>query len=162
MGALAFGALYLGLPLAAVTELQGRAPWSLFLLLAIVWLGDSAAYYVGTRFGRRRLAPIVSPNKSWEGALASLAASAVAAAVWSVWRDGSVDGLLLCFALVTSSAAQVGDLVESLLKRGAGVKDSGSLLPGHGGFLDRLDALLFAAPVWWLLLEASGRLPAPR
>jgi phosphatidate cytidylyltransferase len=162
MGALAFGALYLGLPLAAVVELQGRAPWSLVLLLAIVWLGDSAAFYVGTRFGRRRLAPSVSPNKSWEGALASLAASAVAATAWSVWRDGSVDVLLLCFALVTSSAAQVGDLVESMLKRGAGVKDSGSLLPGHGGFLDRLDALLFAAPVWWLLLEASGRLPAPQ
>lgn len=162
MGALAFGALYLGLPLAALCELQGRAPWSLVLLLAIVWLGDSAAYYVGSRFGRRRLAPIVSPNKSWEGALAAVAVSAVSAAVWGQWREGAVDGRLIVFAVVVSCAAQLGDLVESLLKRGAGVKDSGSLLPGHGGFLDRLDALFFAAPVWWLLLEASGRMPAPR
>ncbi len=162
MGALAFGALYLGLPLAAVAELQGRAPWLLFLLLAVVWLGDSAAYYVGTRFGRHRLAPVVSPNKSWEGALASLAAAVVAAAAWSAWRGGSVDVLLVGLAVVTSAAAQIGDLVESMLKRGAGVKDSGALLPGHGGFFDRLDALLFAAPVWWLLLEISGRLPAPR
>ncbi|MDH3404509.1 MAG: phosphatidate cytidylyltransferase [Acidobacteriota bacterium] len=158
MGALAFGALYLGLPLAALANLQARAPWWLFLLLAVVWIGDSAAFYVGTRFGRRRLAPVVSPKKSWEGGLAAVVASAVVAAVWTAWRDASFDWSLLALAAATSVAAQLGDLVESLLKRGAGVKDSGNLLPGHGGFLDRLDALLFAAPVWWLLLAITGRL----
>ena len=159
VGALAFGALYLGLPLAALAELQRRSPWLLFLLLAIVWIGDSAAYYIGTRFGRHRLAPVLSPKKSWEGAAAALAASLVSAIVWAWWREGAVDGVLVALAVATSIAAQLGDLVESMLKRGAGVKDSGTLLPGHGGFLDRLDAILFAAPVWWLALDAWGRLP---
>jgi len=159
MGALVFGGLYLGLPVAALAELQSRSPWLVLLLWAIVWIGDSAAFYVGTAFGRRRLAPVVSPNKSWEGALAALAIGAVSACVYSLWRDGAVDGALIGLALLTSVAAQLGDLVESVIKRGAGVKDSGTLLPGHGGFLDRFDALAFAAPVWWFALELTDRLP---
>ncbi len=159
MGAVSFGALYFGLPVAAMAELQSRSPWLLFLLLAIVWLGDSAAYYVGTRWGRRRLAPRVSPNKSWEGAVAAAIAAVLSAAAWSAWRQGALDWTLISLALITSIAAQLGDLVESLIKRGAAVKDSGTLLPGHGGFLDRFDALAFAAPVWWLALELTARLP---
>lgn len=160
MGAVSFGALYFGLPVAAMAELQSRSPWLFFLLLAIVWLGDGAAYYVGTSLGKRRLAPVVSPNKSWEGAVAAAIAAVVSACVWSAWREGALDWTLIALALVTSIAAQFGDLVESLIKRGAGVKDSGSLLPGHGGFLDRFDALAFAAPVWWLALEFTSRLPS--
>jgi len=160
MGAISFGALYLGITVSALAQLQARSPWLLLLLLAIVWLGDSAAFYVGTRFGRHKLAPVVSPNKSWEGALASLAAAGIAAVAWSLWRGGEVDLVLVALALVTSVAAQIGDLAESLIKRGAGVKDSGVLLPGHGGFLDRFDALTLGAPVWWLALELTGRLPA--
>ncbi len=159
LGAIAFGSLYLGLPVAAVSDLQQRSPWLLFLLLAIVWLGDSAAYYFGTRFGRHRLAPVLSPNKSWEGAAAAVTAGVASALAWSVWREGAVDWPLIVLAVVASVAGQVGDLVESMIKRGAGVKDSGDLLPGHGGFLDRLDALIFAAPVWWLALDLSGKLP---
>ena len=160
MGAVSFGALYFGLPVAAMAELQSRSPWLFFLLLAIVWLGDGAAYYVGTSWGRRRLAPRVSPNKSWEGAAAAALVAVLSAAAWSVWRAGALDWTLIALALITSIAAQVGDLVESLIKRGAGVKDSGTLLPGHGGFLDRFDALAFAAPVWWLALELTARLPS--
>jgi phosphatidate cytidylyltransferase len=159
MAAIAFGGLYLGLPVAALAEVQRLSPWLLFLLWAIVWVGDSAAFYVGTAFGRRRLASVVSPKKSWEGALAALVASALVAGIYSLWREGALDVPLIGLALATSVAAQVGDLVESVIKRGAGVKDSGMLLPGHGGFLDRFDALTFAAPVWWFALELTGRLP---
>lgn len=162
MGLLAFGALYLGLPVAALTELQRQSPWLVLLLWAIVWLGDSAAYYVGTAFGRRRLAPVVSPKKSWEGALASFVVAGLCAWLYGLWRGDGVDALLIALALLTSVAAQLGDLAESVIKRGAGVKDSGTLLPGHGGFLDRFDALIFAAPIWWLSLEMLGRLPAVR
>lgn len=148
IGSLAFGVVYFSLPAASLTHLQILDPWLLLLMLAIVWLGDTAAYYVGSAVGKHKMAPRVSPNKSWEGAAASLAAAMLVALVWSLWRQGAVDPWLLGLAALTSVAAQIGDLVESMLKRGAGVKDSGTLLPGHGGVLDRIDALLFAAPVF--------------
>jgi phosphatidate cytidylyltransferase len=147
LGILGFGTPYLALPLASMYLLQRRDPWLVFLLMAIVWLGDTAAYYAGSRLGRHKMAPTVSPKKSWEGAAAGFLVSVLSAAVWSVWRLGRLSLLLLALAAVTALAAQVGDLVESLLKRGSGVKDSGRVLPGHGGFLDRIDAMLFAAPV---------------
>ncbi len=150
MGVLAFGALYLALPVACLARLQQLDPWLVFLLWAIVWLGDAAAYYVGRHWGRRRLAPVVSPKKTWEGAAACLASALAAASVWSLARERRLDVALLALAALTSVAAQLGDLVESMFKRAAGRKDSGSTLPGHGGWLDRLDALTFAAPVWWL------------
>ena len=156
LGLMSFGLLYLALPAACFYHLQRLDPWLVILLLAIVALGDTAAYYAGTRGGRRRLAPVVSPKKTWVGAAGSLLVGIAAAAVWSGLRLGEVDGTLLLVAAVTSMAAQAGDLVESMLKRGAGVKDSGALLPGHGGVLDRLDALLFAAPILTLGLWASG------
>ena len=156
IGLLAFGIPYFALPSASLYRLQVFDPWILLLLLAIVWLGDSAAYYVGKTLGRHKLAPRVSPNKTWEGAIANLVAGLIAAAAWSFWRTGSVNIGIVLLAGLVSCAAQTGDLVESLLKRGAGVKDSGAILPGHGGMLDRMDALLFAAPVMWLGLELLG------
>jgi len=161
VGGLAFGVAYFAVPVAALYRLQLRDPWLLFLLLAIVWLGDTAAYYFGTRFGRHRLAPVVSPKKSWEGALAGFAVSLLSVAVWSWFHLGGIDLELLAIGALTTVASQLGDLVESLLKRGAGVKDSGHLLPGHGGLWDRTDAMLFAAPVLLLLLWLTGHEIAP-
>jgi phosphatidate cytidylyltransferase len=156
VGGLAFGVPYFAVPVAALYRLQQHDPWVLFLLLAIVWLGDTAAFYLGTRFGRHRIAPVVSPKKSWEGALAGLATSMLSVVVWSQWRLGTLDLRLLAIGTATAIASQLGDLVESVLKRGAGVKDSGALLPGHGGLWDRMDAMLFAAPTLLLLLWLGG------
>lgn len=155
-GAISFGIAYFAVPIASLYRLQQHDPWVLFLLLAIVWLGDTAAYYVGSAWGRHKLAPVVSPKKSWEGAAAGLATSVAATAVWSAWRLGHLDLVLLGIGAVTAVASQIGDLVESLWKRGVGVKDSGGVLPGHGGLLDRMDAMLYAAPTLLLLLWACG------
>ncbi|HRC83987.1 MAG TPA: phosphatidate cytidylyltransferase [Thermoanaerobaculia bacterium] len=162
LGAVCFGIPYFALATGGTCQLQRQDPWLVFLLLAIVWLGDTAAYYVGKRWGRRLLAPVVSPKKTWEGALASLLTGVVAAGVWGWFRLHRVDLPLIFIAAATSVGAQLGDLVESLLKRSAGVKDSGTLLPGHGGFLDRSDALLFGAPILWLGIALAGtRLVVP-
>jgi phosphatidate cytidylyltransferase len=147
LGILGFGIPYFALPIASLHRLQEIDPWVVFLLMAIVWLGDTAAYYVGSRIGRHKMAPTISPKKSWEGAAAGFITGLAAAAVWSALRLDRIDPLVLAVAALTAVAAQIGDLVESMIKRGAGVKDSGTVLPGHGGVLDRLDAMLFAAPV---------------
>lgn len=156
VGGLAFAIPYFALPAAALHRLQQQDPWMVFLLLAIVWLGDTAAYYVGSAWGRHKLAPVVSPGKSWEGAVAGFLVSMLSTVVWGLWRLGAVPLELLTIGALTTLASQVGDLVESMLKRGAGVKDSGGLLPGHGGLYDRLDAMLFAAPTMLLLLHLFG------
>lgn len=164
LGILCFGIPYFAAPIAALHHLQQADPWLVFLLMGIVWMGDSGAYYVGRRLGRHKMAPVVSPNKTWEGAAAGFAVSLIATAVWSLWRLDRLDLALLGVAALTAAAAQVGDLMESLIKRGAGVKDSGHVLPGHGGVLDRMDAMLFAAPVMLLglwLLRIDG-LAVPR
>jgi phosphatidate cytidylyltransferase len=155
LGILSWGTLYFAVPLACMTLLQ-RTPWIFFLLLAIVWLGDTAAYYIGSRWGRHKLAPVLSPKKSWEGAIAGLVTSLVATVIWSLWREGRFDAPLLVVAFFTAIAAQFGDLVESLVKRAAGVKDSGGILPGHGGIYDRLDAMFLAAPVMLVGLWLAG------
>lgn len=123
--------------------------WSLFAL-GLVWAADSGAYFAGMRFGRRKLAPRISPGKSWEGVWGGLAASlllalAVPPVLGVAW--GSLPALVL-LALVTVAVSIVGDLFESLLKRHSGAKDSGSVIPGHGGLMDRLDSLLAALPVF--------------
>ena len=159
VGLLAFGLPYFVLPIVSLSEVQGRDPWLLLLMLAAVWAGDSAAFYIGTKWGRHKLAPVVSPNKSWEGAVAGMAAALLVAVGWSIWRTGSIDFALVALTGAAAMAAQIGDLVESMFKRAAGVKDSGNLLPGHGGVLDRIDALMFAAPVWHFGLHFSGLLP---
>jgi phosphatidate cytidylyltransferase len=156
LGALAFGVPYFALPIASVYRIHRLGPGWLFLLLAIVWLGDTAAYYVGSRLGRNKLAPTVSPNKTWEGAVAGFLAGLAATAAWSLWRLGEVDGRLVLIGAATAVAAQIGDLVESMVKRGAGLKDSGDLLPGHGGMLDRMDAMLFASPVFFFGVWITG------
>lgn len=157
--------LYIGLPLLLIVETMLRAKFdtrarmTVLILLLFVWIGDTAAYYAGRAFGRHKMAPRISPGKTWEGAVASvLGAVAVGVLAWRLLpRYGSGDDTTLVnwivLAIVVNVAAQAGDLVESMIKRGAGVKDSGSLLPGHGGMLDRIDALLFAAPAMWYYPE---------
>lgn len=168
-----FAFVYVALPLGFLVQI--REQWSggflLLYLLLLVWAGDIFAYFVGRTLGRHLMSPRISPKKTWEGALASLLASLVVGMLLYNYalpistallnahlierRDGFFalqkpplwPTLLLSGAI--NIAAQLGDLVESLIKRGAGVKDSGTLLPGHGGMLDRIDALLFAAPVLW-------------
>ena len=176
------GSLYLGLPIGAAITLRSfpgaidvqaltgmsdllawgweSAPrgmaWVLTVVLA-TWIGDSAAYLVGRAIGSRKLAPVLSPNKTIEGAigglLGSIAVSAMAFATFGLggfWQGAIVGGVL-------GLAGQAGDLGESFLKRQSGVKDSGSLIPGHGGVLDRSDALLFAFPAGYLLAAAVER-----
>jgi phosphatidate cytidylyltransferase len=171
---------YVVFPLASLLGLrllQYGVQWFFILLLfLVVWSGDILAYYVGKNFGKHKLAPRISPGKSWEGALASIVGAIVVAVVFTKsatalqhWLAslsvvptpsdlGEISSgiptlrpaplwIIIPSAVVLNIAAQLGDLAESMIKRGAGVKDSGTLFPGHGGVLDRIDALLFAAPL---------------
>lgn len=184
-GVLAF--VYIAGTLMALVVLRAH-PWGKFFLLylfVVVWSGDTFAYYTGRAIGRHKLAPRISPGKTWEGTLASLIGSTILGVLMFAFAT-SIAGLLLRVRLLEPSdavrspawlsppiwtaialsvcinaAAQVGDLVESAIKRGAGVKDSGVLLPGHGGVLDRIDALLFAAPVGLVLIQVLLPTPLP-
>jgi phosphatidate cytidylyltransferase len=165
-GATVLGVLAIPLPATALCALRSGGPGSfgpraVVFLFLIVWGCDSAAYYIGRRFGRHPLAPRISPKKTVEGSIGGLAGASVigllAGAFWILPELGPARGALA--AALASSAGQVGDLVESLWKRGAGVKDSGRFLPGHGGFYDRIDSLLFAAPVLALLVVRSASAP---
>jgi len=150
----------------AVVELQARSPWLVLAAMAIVWIADTAAYIAGRAFGRHKLAPEVSPGKTWEGVCGALAAVAVYALLLVPMAaaggyPGAVSPLAaavwVALALALVALSVVGDLFESLLKRHAGVKDSGRVLPGHGGILDRIDALLAAMPAAALLALACLR-----
>lgn len=132
--------------------------WTLFAV-ALVWAADSGAYFVGSKFGRRKLAPAISPGKTWEGVWGGLAASALlaVAALPLLGLGWSQLPALVLLTVVTAAISVAGDLFESLMKRHSGVKDSGDLFPGHGGLMDRLDSLLAALPVFvvgkaWLVL----------
>ncbi len=160
-----FATLYVALGAGAMVGLRAIGWQPVVFLLAIVWAGDSAAYYTGRRWGKRKLAPVVSPKKTWEGLWGQLVAGLVfgAAAAGLLFRGefepAVVPRTLLVGAalgLVVSVVAVVGDLLESTFKRSCAVKDSGGLLPGHGGLLDRLDSLLYASPV---LLGALAAVP---
>ena len=117
----------------------------IFLLLSVVFMGDTGAYYLGSYFGKHKLCPAISPNKTVEGALGGLAANLGSGALFKV--------LSVLFFISIGLAGQVGDLFESQIKRVAHIKDSGAILPGHGGILDRIDAVLFAAPVAYIFKE---------
>jgi phosphatidate cytidylyltransferase len=168
-----FAFTYIAAPLGFLVQLrqQPAGAFRVTFLLLVVWAGDIFAYFVGRSVGRHLMSPRISPKKTWEGALASLIASilvgvtfyhyALPISSW-LWRSHLIqarDGVFaleerplwptLWLSAAINLAAQLGDLAESLMKRGAGVKDSGAILPGHGGMLDRIDALLFAVPVLW-------------
>jgi phosphatidate cytidylyltransferase len=168
-----FAFTYVAVPMALLVQIRQQPAGAILVIytLLAVWAGDIFAYFVGKAIGRHRMSPEISPKKTWEGAIASVVASVVIGTLWfqhavgiSTWllelglierRDG-LFGLqqpqlatIIVLSAIVNVAAQLGDLVESLIKRGAGVKDSGSILPGHGGMLDRIDAMLFAVPVVW-------------
>jgi phosphatidate cytidylyltransferase len=150
-----FPSLYLGLPvgaMVAIREVRGRE--ALFLLMLTVFVSDTAQYYSGRAFGRRPLAPAISPKKTVEGAVGGLVFGAIVlAAVGAWWLPVIPLALRMLFGVTIVALGIAGDLFESMLKRSAGVKDSSSLIPGHGGILDRIDALLFAAPVYYVVLK---------
>ena len=140
----------------ALVELQARSPWLVLAAMAIVWIADTAAYFAGRAFGRTKLAPAISPGKTWEGVYGALAAVALYALLLLTLApptglasalDAPVIVASIACALLITGISVIGDLFESLMKRHAGVKDSGNLLPGHGGVLDRIDALLAAMPL---------------
>jgi phosphatidate cytidylyltransferase len=161
-----FGLIYIAYPLTLVPLLwkQEDGPALVVFLMVCVWAGDISALYIGRAFGKRKLAPRLSPGKTWIGSIASIAGSMlVAALVVYISNTLTARGNTilhiseplwqsLVLAAILNIAAQLGDLLESAIKRGAGVKDSGTILPGHGGVLDRIDALLLAAPVLWYIL----------
>lgn len=159
VGKLALGFLYVSLPLALLLLID-RHPrgnvWILFLL-TVIFLGDTGAFYFGRIFGTRKLYVSVSPGKTWAGAIGGLLVSVLSGLLFS--RLFLLGGFPLetgFLAGILGVSGQVGDLVESMIKRGAGVKDSGRILPGHGGMLDRVDGLLFAIPVLYVFLAWSA------
>ena len=161
-----FGLIWIAYPLTLIPLLWKKedGPALVVFLMVCVWAGDIAALYIGRAIGKHKLSPRLSPGKTWEGTIASIIGSILAAAL-VVWIGDllTARGNLilhiteplwqtLLLAGILNIAAQLGDLLESAVKRGAGVKDSGTMLPGHGGILDRIDALLLATPVLWFAL----------
>jgi phosphatidate cytidylyltransferase len=138
-------------PLSYTVRLHGlgtQGPQLLLFALVIIWVGDSGGYFVGRSAGKHLLAPHLSPKKTWEGTVASFLGSLIVAVIFARFLNVPLPHLLAMAAL-GNVAGQVGDLLESAYKRSAGIKDSGSILPGHGGVLDRIDALILAIPVVW-------------
>jgi phosphatidate cytidylyltransferase len=153
------GMLYIGLTLSYLVEVRllPHGEWLLLFLLLVTWAGDTGAYYVGTLYGQHALAPRISPKKTIEGLIGGLLGAMIIAylARWWFVPDFSILGCLALAVLLTL-AGLWGDLVESAIKRSVGVKDSGGLLPGHGGMLDRLDSLLFTAPAFYYYVTFIG------
>ena len=150
-----FGVLYIGLLLSHLIFIrkddQGRL--LIFMLFFIIWSGDTFSYYIGTLIGKHPLALVISPNKTFEGALGGLLGSLGAALLAKYWFYPNISvANSIILGVATGIAGQIGDLCESMLKRNLKVKDSGFLIPGHGGLLDRLDSVLFSAPVFYYLL----------
>ena len=153
------GVLTLLPSLAVVVAIRAVSPWYLVMLLLLTVAADVGAYFAGRAFGKHKLAPQVSPGKTWEGVWGGMALAAVVALIESHWLGSVPVGIYICVALLVVALSIVGDLSESLFKRQAGLKDSGTLFPGHGGVLDRVDSLTAAAPLFWLGLHTMGVLP---
>jgi phosphatidate cytidylyltransferase len=145
--------LLVAFPLSFAVRLHGisHGPRLLLFALVVTWAADTVAYFAGRAFGKHPLAPRISPKKTWEGSIAGLAGSLAVGYAFHFWLTIPL-GHLLAMAFVGNIAGQMGDLLESACKRSAGVKDSGGLLPGHGGILDRIDALILCIPVIWYYL----------
>lgn len=150
------GLLFIALPfsyLVRINEIPRDGGALALFTLALIWAGDTLAYFTGKFLGRVPMAPALSPKKTWEGAIANLIGSLIVGWAAARWID-IAPGTLLLIAAIANIAGQMGDLIESAYKRGASVKDSGTIVPGHGGALDRIDSLILAAPVVWFLWMA--------
>jgi phosphatidate cytidylyltransferase len=156
----AAGLLFVSLPLSylvRVNEIERSGRQLVLFTLCLIWAGDMLAYFVGRSLGHLPMAPALSPKKTWEGAIANVIASLLVAVFFARWMQVDTVSLLVIAGLA-NIAGQAGDLIESAYKRGAVVKDSGALLPGHGGMLDRVDSLILAAPVVWIAWQfLAGR-----
>jgi phosphatidate cytidylyltransferase len=155
MAVSAAGVLFLAVPfsyLVRLNDVERSGKQLVLFTLCLVWAGDMLAYFVGRSLGRVPMAPALSPKKTWEGALGNVLGSLLVAVFFARWMQMDVVTLMVIAGLA-NVAGQMGDLIESAYKRGASVKDSGSLLPGHGGVLDRVDSLILAAPVVWVLYQ---------
>ncbi|MGC2507723.1 MAG: phosphatidate cytidylyltransferase, partial [Candidatus Acidiferrales bacterium] len=149
------GLLFIALPFSYIVriyEIERSGRELVLFTLALVWAGDIFAYFVGRSLGRLPMAPALSPKKTWEGAFANVVGSLLVAIFFAKWMQIDTSELLIAAALA-NIAGQAGDLIESAYKRGAVVKDSSSLLPGHGGMLDRIDSLILASPVVWIVFQ---------
>jgi len=158
-----FGVLFIGWNLShlILLRLLPAGPWYVLFLCAVVWVGDSAAMYVGKSLGRHKMAPAISPGKTWEGSVGGIIGGVLTAIVSAGLLPHLVLWQCVMLGLCISLAAQMSDLGESMLKRYAGVKDSSRLIPGHGGILDRIDSLLFAAPTLVYALYALLPVSSP-
>ena len=159
----AFSALLVWVCINSLVFVHGQSahgPWILIYILTLVWVADIGAYFAGRRFGRHKLAPGISPGKTWEGVFGGIALNALwISLVFALSQGWGMDyPVFLLLGLATSAISVVGDLYESILKREAGMKDSGRLLPGHGGVLDRIDSVIAAAPVYLSGLFLAGAL----
>jgi len=155
IAASAGGILVIALPLSylvRISEVETTGRELLLFTLCLIWAGDMLAYFVGRSVGRLKMAPALSPGKTWEGAFANVVASLLVAVPFARWT-GIDTSTMLAIAVAGNVAGQMGDLIESAYKRGAGVKDSSSLLPGHGGMFDRIDSLILASPAVWVIYQ---------
>lgn len=155
----AAGVLFVALPFSYIVrlnEIEQIGRQLVLFTLVLIWAGDMLAYFVGKGLGRLPMAPALSPKKTWEGAVGNVIASMLVGVLFARWMQMDVT-IPLVIAGVANIAGQAGDLIESAYKRGAAVKDSGALLPGHGGMLDRVNSLILAAPVVWVLYQWLGQ-----
>ena len=159
MAASAAALIFIALPfsyLVRINETERLGRELVLFTLCLIWAGDMLAYFVGRSLGRMPMAPVLSPKKTWEGAMGNMIASLLVGVLFARWMQ--MDALtLMLIAGLANIAGQMGDLIESAYKRGAAVKDSGTLVPGHGGVLDRIDSLILAAPVVWALYQWLAR-----
>lgn len=150
-----FGALYIAFPLDFFYALrEERGPFTIYFLFSVIFLGDTGAFLIGKAVGRHKMTPLASPNKTWEGSAGGILLAALGAvAARAVFLPELALGTALLTGVVVHAAAQVSDPLESLFKRAVGVKDSSNVLPGHGGFLDRVDSFLLAAPLFYYIVR---------